>query len=285
MTRRRIPAGVPFIQCPKAVLEKSRLSQTAQLLYMHILCFVGDRNEIYPSVETLAKRLDMTTRNIRFLLLELEAAGWMTRKSRIGRTNIYTPTIDPTQCPDIAFRNRKLIEARKENNQHFRQNRHGVRQAMKTNSGGNESKLIPPGVIPPSSNQESYQDLPNKKNGKSRREPISGTVPDPKKDGHSSKEVRPDPSTSWDELSQAARVLVPSFAEVELQEWLTAMMSSLTEKIPFLKEVVGYQQGLVCVALRSIAQTLESQPTGQEWDALEIETRVYAWIESYGTDG
>ena len=114
MRKPRIPEGVPWFQSPKAVLEDRELSHTAQLLYMHLQCYSGDNNEIYPSVGTLAKRMKRSKRRIQGALLELEISGWFERKIRKGRTTVYVPTHDPSLRPDVAFRNLKRISARRE---------------------------------------------------------------------------------------------------------------------------------------------------------------------------
>ena len=85
-------------------------------------------------------------------------------------------------------------------------------------------------------------------------------------DSHSSKHVRPDTSTSWEELSQATRVLLPSYSDLELQEYLIELMSSVLEKFPFFMNYAGYQQALVCVALKSLADDLDSKAKGLQID-------------------
>ena len=89
MRKPRIPKGVSFVMCPKALLEDKEVPDTAKLLYIYLLCYAGDHNEIRPAVKTLAKRMGRKKETIQKGLVELETTGWLRRNFRTGRTSIY----------------------------------------------------------------------------------------------------------------------------------------------------------------------------------------------------
>ena len=136
MRKPRIPKGVSFVMCPKVLLEDKEVPDTAKLLYIHLLCYAGDNNEIRPAVRTLAKRMGRSKETIQKGLVELESTGWLWRDFRKRRTTIYHPLVDPSRRDDVAFRNMKKIAARRNEQRRFRPNHHELRRGVKPVSGG-----------------------------------------------------------------------------------------------------------------------------------------------------
>ena len=79
-----------FTQIPNHVLEDTRLSFGARIVYAMLLRYAWSRNYCFPGQDTLAKDMGTTDRQIRNLLTELKALGYLEIKRRgLGKTNIY----------------------------------------------------------------------------------------------------------------------------------------------------------------------------------------------------
>ncbi|MDX1487880.1 MAG: hypothetical protein R3268_06755 [Acidiferrobacterales bacterium] len=133
-----------------------------------------------------------------------------------------------------------------------------------------------------SPNQESYQEQPNKKIGGKKN--AQGLNKGCSREGEKPSVDRavPNPDTTWDELSQAAILLLPSVAEVDIHEWLIDLLECVAKKHPILKGEAGYLQGLVRNALTDLSDELSHQSEGQHKKPHEIVDWVFGWIDRYG---
>jgi hypothetical protein len=83
-------SGRGFTQIPNHVLEDARLSFGARITYAMLLRYAWHHNFCFPGQDTLAKDMGTTDRQIRNLLTELKALGYLEIKRRgLGKTNVY----------------------------------------------------------------------------------------------------------------------------------------------------------------------------------------------------
>src|SRR5687767_7419958 len=79
-----------FTQIPNHVLEDERLTFGARIVYAMLLRYAWQNNFCFPGQDTLANDMGTTDRQIRNLLTELKAVGYLeVRRRGQGKTNIY----------------------------------------------------------------------------------------------------------------------------------------------------------------------------------------------------
>lgn len=92
------PASVDrgFTQVPNSVIKDVSLSRGARLLYVILSSYSWDKDFCYPAQETLAREIGLTDRQVRSLLKELEAAGYIgIRKRGYESPNVYILKVLP----------------------------------------------------------------------------------------------------------------------------------------------------------------------------------------------
>lgn len=79
-----------FTQIPNHVLEDTRLTFGARIVYAMLLRYAWQHNFCFPGQDTLAKDMGTSDRQIRNLLTELKAVRYLEVKRRgLGKTNVY----------------------------------------------------------------------------------------------------------------------------------------------------------------------------------------------------
>lgn len=79
-----------FTQVPNHVLEDTRLTFGARIVYAMLLRYAWQNNFCFPGQDTLANDMGTSDRQIRNLLTELKAVGYLEVKRRgLGKTNVY----------------------------------------------------------------------------------------------------------------------------------------------------------------------------------------------------
>jgi len=86
---------------PLNLLKYRDLSPMARLAWLALAQFAGKNSYCFPSQETLSETLGVSTRNVRYLITELEGEGFIRIEKRQGnRGNIYFFIDHPTLVPD-----------------------------------------------------------------------------------------------------------------------------------------------------------------------------------------
>jgi hypothetical protein len=90
-----------FIIVPMNVLRDSIIGPAAKLLYGRLRLYAGKDGRAYPKHETLASEVCLAERQVRYLLMELKAAGWIDW-TRTRTSCVYTIYPDRQKSADQA---------------------------------------------------------------------------------------------------------------------------------------------------------------------------------------
>jgi hypothetical protein len=88
-----------FVMIPLQILHDGSLSHAAKLVYGRLRLFAGRDGRCYPSQETLAREVCLHERELRNLLSELRAAGWI-NWHQTRSTCVYTVLLDRQRIAD-----------------------------------------------------------------------------------------------------------------------------------------------------------------------------------------
>lgn len=84
-----VTTGWNFVQIPADLLKDSSLSIGARFLFSLLACFANSDKKAWPSEETLAEHVGVTTRTVRNYLNELKEHGWIHQKRRRQTSAVY----------------------------------------------------------------------------------------------------------------------------------------------------------------------------------------------------
>ena len=94
-------SAADFIIVPGNVLRDSIIGPAAKLLYGRLKRYAGKDGKAYPKHETLASEICLADRQVRYLLMELRAAGWIDWV-RTRTSCVYTVHSDRQKSADQA---------------------------------------------------------------------------------------------------------------------------------------------------------------------------------------
>ncbi len=130
--------GPSFVMVPMSLLGQKRLGPNAKLLYARLRLYAAKDGVCYPSHETLAKNLGLTSRRIRAITAELQKCG-LIQWRRTQKSNVYT--VHPPESfvgPDRKKASRqaggKLPIKAEENFRSGRKNASDKKMSLKTGS-------------------------------------------------------------------------------------------------------------------------------------------------------
>src|SRR5450755_95050 len=98
-----------FVQIPFEVLHDLAVSHAAKLTYGRLLFYAGRDGRCNPAQETLAAEVCLSDRQIRNVLKELHARGWITwKRTRTSCSyDITGPVPERKETSDLDMRDRK----------------------------------------------------------------------------------------------------------------------------------------------------------------------------------
>jgi Helix-turn-helix domain len=80
-----------FTQVPNILLQTSKLSPTAKIVYAQLLSYAWSNERCFPGQERMVKDTGNSRTTIYRALIELQNAGWLEVQRRgQGKTNVYT---------------------------------------------------------------------------------------------------------------------------------------------------------------------------------------------------
>lgn len=79
------------LEVPAKKGKTKRLSSSEVMFIIHMMSFKWDRREPYPSLKTIAARMNLQTRQVRNIVASLEKGGYIQRVPQrdTGRPNLY----------------------------------------------------------------------------------------------------------------------------------------------------------------------------------------------------